>query len=590
MGEQRYAVRDIKGFTPGIDAAQSEEQFALGGRNYMFDSRGVKSPFGNRFLTPIQFDKPQHVHGVRLRLRGGDRAFVFAAHGILEWSESLGGWATIYSTPDTTLAPYRWTFEYLAGNLYFAHPRVGCLVLNLDTGICAPHTEVGTGTPDQVIAVGQNNGRLILLTSTLFSWSAPSNGLNFTPGFGGAGAQVLAERVAGDPILLTSYSRGVLTWTSGGVMRSEFTGDTMVYRHRQLSTEYRPINSFCSVRIDEDTSIILDERGLFQSRGESVTPYAPLFNEFLIDWIQQRDYNIGQNVRLEWDDLRRWLFVSYSDSYADPLYERAFIYYPPLEKWGEFNESHYGILPYKIVGSERADDYFGFIDSAGRPRYWLGTGSREKSVESTPEFKLANLYQPAIQKPSQYAVDEEGTYLGSAAKVRTFSAEGIDKPSGYYANGSVSPLVTQVTGLDSLFRFGYIRLYGDSAADQLTDINSVIVRSVKSGESDVLKLDFNLNPPGVVDTDFNAGSGQYDLGVDPLNYINHTLRLVGTLDGETEFMVDSPVLADFQQASRMYASHVSGLWIIVEIGAESVGEAYHIRTFEITATSGGRYL
>lgn len=592
MAEGKFQVLDMKGLTPGVDPTVSREIFALGGRNYVFDSKGVKSPFGNRAVSLVPLENADHIQGVRLRITGGDRTFWFVRHGIIEWDEDLGGWRTVFVTPDTANAPYRWTFEYLNGYLYFAHPAVGILVLNVESNYCAPHEEVGIGTPEQVLAISQNNGRLGVLTTTTLSWSAPSNGLNFTPALGQAGAQVVAERIAGDPIMLTSHARGFLTWTTGGVMRSEFTGDKAVFRHRTLQTEYRPINSFCTARVDEDTVIILDERGLFRSRGDQVSPFAPIFNEFLIGFMQERDYNVGQAVRIEWDDLQRRLYLSYSDSYANPIYEKCFVYYPPLDKWGEFNESHYGILPLKIGDSERADDYFGFVDGSRVARYWLGTGSRQKSVADSTGPETANLYIPEIEKPAQAIVGEEGRIVSAYGKLRGFDATLITQIEGYYTDGASVPQVPELTGLNSLVKFGLFRLTGEQAADEVSEITSVVIRNVISGESDVLTEDFMLVPDGTSDEDYQAivGEESVDLGIDPLNYINHTFELVGTKDGDTDWVRQTPELVDYDRAARYFACTVPGVWHIAEIGAESVGEVFHVKTFELTGTSQGRLL
>lgn len=590
MAQGKFAAKDIKGLTPGVDATQSQELFALDGNNYIFDSLGVKTPFGNRFVTPVQFLSPSHVQGFRLRLRGGDRSFVCCNHGVFEWDESAGGWLTVFWVNSIAATPYRWTYEYLNGYLYIAHPAVGFLVLNLDTNLCYPHAIVGVGTPTDVIALSQNNGRLGVLTSTTMSWSAPSNGLDFVPAFAGPGFQVLAERVAGDASMISSYARGMLTWTTGGIMRSEFTGDAAVFRHRTLNTEYRPINSFCIVRVDEDTCILLDERGLYQSRGESITPYAPLFNEFLIDFLQKNQFRNGTNVRLEWDDRQRRLYVSYSSSYSSPVFEKCFVYYPPLDKWGEFNEPHYGILPILITDSERSDDYFSFVDATGRLRYWKAIGSRQMDPLVAESPRLSNLYVPEIQKPTQHALDDTGQIVSSVGKLRGFDAAGITQVEGYYTQGSGVPVVAELTGLNARVRFGYVRLVGDSAADEVTEILSATVRSVQAGDPDSVTEDFNIVPDGTTDEDYNLLTGGEDLGLEVLNYVNHKFDLIGTLDGVSEFMRETPDMVSFQQAGRYYACSVSGVWIAAEFRAEDVGESFHIRTFELTGTTAGRYM
>lgn len=586
----RLALVDVKGLTPAVDPTQSGEAFALSGRNYVFDSLGVKSPFGDRYVSPVELTKPDHAQGFRLRLKGGDRCFHFFAYGIMEWDESTGGWQTIFATPDTTLVPYRWTFEYLNGYLYFAHPSAGLIVLNLSTGRADPHSKVADVTIPGVIAISQSNGRLGVLTTDSLYWSAPSNGLKFTPELGGAGAQVLAARVAGDPIMLTSYARGLLTWTTGGVLRSEFTGDSSVFRHRTLNTEYRPINSFCTARVDVDTSIILDERGLFRSRGEVMEPYAPIFNEFLIDFLQRNKFRTGANIRIEWDDRQRFLYMSYSSSYADSIYEKCFVYYPPLDKWGEFNELHYGIVPVIITNSERADDNFGFVDSDARLRYFARTGSREQRVEEADSPATGNLYIPEIQKPTQYNLGDDWTWVSSTAKARGFDATGLSQPENYYVSGSQAPIEPELRGLNAIVQIGLIRAQGSQSHDQMSEIVSCMIRNVKSGEANQLATDFNLIPDGTANEDFNVGSGLEDKGLDPLNYINHGLRIIGTIDGETEYDSEDMTLVRFDKASRQYVGSINGIWHVIEFDAIEVGEMFHARTIEMTAIDSGRWL
>src|SRR3546814_17528277 len=97
--------------------------------------------------------------------------------------------------------------------------------------------------------------------------------------------------------MVSNYAGGVLTWTTGGLMRSEFTGDQETYRHRDINTEYRPVNSFCVLQTDKNTSMILDERGIYRSQGEAPEPATPLFNEFLKDYIQKNRLKLDQNLR-----------------------------------------------------------------------------------------------------------------------------------------------------------------------------------------------------------------------------------------------------------------------------------------------------
>lgn len=582
MSQVAWKAAEILGLTPGLDLRVSEKIFAVGGKNFAFTSKGPRSVFGNRFLLPHPLGRPAHAQGVRVRLRSGDRTFTFEGESILEWSEALGGWKFLYVTPVTNISPYRWTVAYLNGYIYFCHPRTGIIVYNLDTEEVFNHN--GPGVPTSPLAICANNGRLVVLDDLYLSWSWQSDGLNFTPALGEAGQQLISDRVAGFPIMVSTYAQGVLVWTTGGVMRSEFTGDQEVYRHRNMNTEFRPINSFCTIQMDDNTIVILDERGLFQSQGGAPEPLAPLFNEFLIEYIRQNHLTLGQNVRVEWDDIRRFLFVSLSTSENNDKYERTFVLYPSLDKWGTFNSDHYGILPIGIQGNQRGGEYFGYVGIDGRVRYWSDFASREV-LPSDPSL---NLRYPAIQKPT---FQEEGGEFWVASTSLTFNSEPqseFEFPAGFYANDSNEPAAPAVEGLDAKLQVGLIRFDPQDSFDRMTEVIALMLGNVESGPENQLSEDYLVVPEGVEDEDYNEILGAEDFGEDSLAYINHQVRVISTIDGRSTFQEAVPQLTQFTQAARHYSCSTVGVWHILELSAESPGEAFHLRAFELTATDAGR--
>lgn len=585
MTTEVYRMSDVKGLTPAVDPTRSNDLFALNGRNYIFDAIGPKSPFGNRLLLPQPLVDSNHVQGIRLKLRGGDRCFTFTHKAILEWREDTGGWRVIYVTDDTSVQPYRWTFGFLSGNLFFCHPVVGIIQYNLDADAASALTT--EGTPTDALAICVDNGRLIAVTPEYLFWSDPSDGTNFSPKLGGAGFQKLAARVPGYPVMVSSYAKGVLTWTTGGVLRSDYTGDQETYRHRALNTEYRPLNSFCVFQSDENTIVILDERGFFQSSGEPPTPFAPVFNEFLIQWLQANKLRLTDipNVRLEWDDRQRLLYLSYSMSRSNPVYEDAFVLYPPTQKWGQFSESHYGILPFRIGTGERMDDYFGFVDGDRQARYWLATGSREKFDPAPTD----NLYYPPIQKPFHYEGGDEGTVLSSSGILNTVPTKPLNQRAGYYPIDGGTPTPPTLMGLFAKIQIGFIRNGKDVSYDELSELSQIMVRSAQSGPIARTSVDFNLAPPPA--QDFNQVDESAYYGVDEINYVNHGLMVIPTVDGISVFNgIVEPMLVGFSRGGRHFSLSAVGLWHIIELTANDVGEAFHLRTLEITATSAGRLL
>lgn len=582
MTSVAWKAADIQGLTPALDLRRSDKVFALGGKNFAFTSKGPRSIFGNRFLLPFTLGRPNHAQAIRIRLRSGDRVFTFAGDAILEWDEPAGGWKILYASPVTDLDPYRWTAGYLNGLIYFCHPRTGILVLDPESDIVYSHD--GPGVPTSPLAICVNHGRLVVLDDLYLSWSWQSDGLNFEPALGEAGQQLISDRVAGFPIMVNTYAQGVLVWTTGGVMRSEFTGDQEVYRHRNMNTEFRPVNSFCTIQQDDNTIVILDERGLFQSQGGTPEPFTPLFNEFLIEYIRQNKLILGQNVRVDWDDVRRLLYVSLSISENSSIYERTFVLYPSLDKWGTFNEIHNGILPVGIIGTQRSGQHYGFVDESGYVRFWGDYASREV----LPTTARLNLRYPLIHKPSY--VEDGGACIVTSSSL-TFNSEPQSEhlyPAGYYANDSNTVAAAETEGLDAKLQVGLIRFDPSDSHDRMTEITGIMLANQESGPETQLGEDYLTVPDGVSDEDYLAVEGAEDFGEDSLAYVNHQVRVVSTIDGRSTFMEADPQLEQFTEGARHYSCSSVGVWHILEVSAESPGEAFHLRAFELTATDAGR--
>lgn len=529
MASAKFKAADILGLTPGLDLRNSDKTFVVGGKNFAFTSLGPASLFGNRFLTTDALESPEHMQGVRVRLRSGDRVFSFSGDAILEWDENTTSWIERYATDSTNISPYRWTAGYLNGYIFFCHPVTGILVLDIETDVVTPHD--GPGVPTTPLAICVSNGRLCVLDDTYFAWSWQSDGMNFTPALGEAGQQKVSDRVSGFPIMINTYGQGVIIWTTGGMMRSEFTGDQEVFRHRNLNTEYRPINSFCTLQMDDNTCVILDERGLFQSAGGAPEPTAPMFNEYLIEYIRKNDLALGQNLRLEWDDMRRHMYVSVSLTPNLPHYEHAYVLYPSLDKWGIVNEVHHGILPVLVDANERAGNYFGFVDLAGRLHFWGDYPQRE-------------------------------IWNGAAA---------------------------EFAGLDAKLQIGLIRFpeIGDSY-DRMTEVIGLALGSMISGPQDVLGEDYLVVPDGVADEDYDEIAGAEDFGFGAPHYVNHQLRLISTIDGRSTFQECVPALVQFAEGVRHFSCSTVGVWHILEVSAESPGEAFHLQVVELNATDAGK--
>ncbi len=451
MGSQTYKAIDIKGLTPAIDPTRSDDMFVLNGKNYLFDALGPRSGFGSRFLLPHRLLNPVGVQGQQLDLQIGRRNFTITNQSIQIWDEELGGWRFIYVFPVSLVVDYRWSTAYVNGRVGFCHPDVGILTYDVDNDVCERLADLTVGSPDRPIAICDNNGRLVAVGPDYWHCGNPSDMLDWEIKLGGAVLQKVNDRVPGYPVMITSFANGTMVWTTGGVMRSEFTGDAAVYRHRAVQTKYRPVNSYCVVQLNDETVVVLDERGLFQTKGDSLEPYAPVFNEFLNAYIKNNDLDLTQALRLEWNPTAKLLYLSVKLAYGTALYEKCYVHYPAIDKWGSFDSPHFGILPIWIDKGPRRDDYFGFVDAAGRFNYWL----RSTDCEVLPVDATLDLYYPLVQKPLGSDYDSTG---------RISSASGIIM-SGY----EMFPDITVPLGF---------RILLDTTGDILTEGGLVLIEPI----------------------------------------------------------------------------------------------------------------
>ena len=591
MGTQKFVASEIKGYSPSTENTVTQDIQSIQGRNYLFDTRGPKSMFGNRYLCPIPFFRPEYIQGHRLHFKDGDITFTIAVDGIYRWREEIGGWELLYQTEDTSVNPYRWTACYLEQVIYLCHPQVGILVYLPDRNVVFPYEEIGIVGPVQPLAITVNNGRLCVIDPIFFSWSMPSDGLDFTPALGGGGFQQISDRVGGTPIMITSYAGACLTWTTGGVLRSEFTGDAAVFRHRALSTDVRPANSFCVVGVANDTSIILDERGLYTTQGDIPQQLDPSFNQFLKEYIRDNGLKQGNRLRIEWDELQRYFYLSLSLAYGSQGYDRCFNMNPDVAKWGEFSDFHYGILPVRIDDSSRIGDYYSYCDYSGRIRVWVPTPTTELEP-GVDSYYGSNLYYPAVDKPAMLHVPYTGIILSTTIKAHSWDASTLAISygrAGYYDEGTGTPSLISVAGLDATVTFGLFRPTGGGASDESSEILGVSIRSWPSQNPNVFIEDYELED-GMEDFESSPNPDiDYGDGVIP-SIVNHGLIVHSTFDGVSDFMTVEPIITQFAQNARYYSCSTVGMWHSIEVTAYKPGESFHIVGGEITVASAGRIL
>ena len=239
-----------------------------------------------------------------------------------------------------------------------------------------------------------------------------------------------------------------------------------------------------------------------------------------------------------------------------------------------------------IQDSDRTLDYFGYVDADGRVNYWLEAGC----VQIMPlETKLDAVY-PLIQKPATFEPGETGVILSSSITLNTVPVSTYNQIAGLYAYDADTPFSPFLAPLLANVQIGLLSLGDQAEHDRMVEVQGIYVGSAISGIEDPDTVDYTLIPAGVDDEDYVELTGGEDFGVEGADYVNHGLRVMGTVDGRTIFDEAVPDLVRFDRSSRNYACHVTGLWHILELTAMNVGESFHIKHVRFTVSDGGRLL
>jgi hypothetical protein len=264
-----------------------------------------------------------------------------------------------------------------------------------------------------------------------------------------------------------------------------------------------------------------------------------------------------------------------------PIYEKTFVLYQPIDKWGSFDEAHYGMFPTRIPAGARADRTFSFVDSTGHVRIFNLSGNREIHP-ITP----TSLFLPSVQRPVVAAADGSALLVSSTGRLKHGTVQFAR--AGYYSDGGPTPI--EVRGLDSMIRIGHIRPLAERSPDDMAEVIGVAIMNVLSGPANQFTDDYAIITSGTADEDYLVVSGLTDFGPTRRTYIDHGLRVLSSVDGSTYWAAVAPDVAGVSDGVRYYTCAVVGVYHTIELTAIEVGHAIHLRNLELTATSAGRLM
>lgn len=594
MPSLRIKGSDVKGLMPSVDARATGDYRLLDGKNVAWDSRGPKTGYSSRMLTPFPITAQKDVDGLRV----GPYTFVFPQDCIMAWPTIAPLSWTIYyafNTPIPASQKGPWHGIYFNGLVYLAQRYRGFFastINNLGNTVFSQKTSADIpGLIPNVQALDVVRGRAIIVNATTIQWGAVGNLTSLAPAPGGAGFQAISQYTKGDFVALATYQNGFIVWTTGGAISAEFIDGDSVWRFDTFRSLDRPISQDAIVTLITGGSVILSHQGVQVFDGNQMQPLSSDFNEFLRDYMKDR-IDTETYWRLEYDQNRQMIYVMESTDFQ--TYHNTFVLYPTIDRWGIFSERVSGILPL-------TNDLFGYIDAQGRVCYFIETINR--GDDPMPATQVSRFF-PRIDKsdsiPSSSAVSND-YYMNAAAILM------VDVPAaGWYDPASDMPTSGYMKGMDSWMNIGYFRPEElNQTLDQIVEIQQIILGSLPT-QPNVLATDATVSWKTNVDgsnyfftttQDWNSAGAAEDWNANGtaedwmwagagLPITTYGLKILGSEDGIT---VDEriPNVSRFFTGALKYSAMTWNVLNVIHVEASAVNEFFHGRYIELTGVYGG---
>lgn len=500
-------IKAIKGLLPAFDARQPADPFIMDGRNFVLDTKGVKSSFSNKILSYSQLYTPACSATVRF----GTTVFYCTFGAIMLYDNVTNQWYSVYTFADDG-SQWPWSSATCGHAYYFCRKGVGVIeyVPSTNTWMLIDPTQL----PADPRAITQAYGHLICVGQYYTAWSAQDDGTNWiatlSSSAGAQGHTIISGNANG--ITAKQTNSGFLVYTDSGAYEGQLSFSGAPFRFIPYNRAFAPINPFCFADIDDTTHVVLDVKGMFKvivdglspymDAGQSTnnTPFDPEFNQYLTETLlPSKDLSIQTSIRMFYDKTNKSLYLSIADDSNPTLYTMAFVNYTPRGEWGRFDYSHYFVGEVQLTQGASKGDVVGFCDSKGYFRRFIS----DVFAESWPALPDYYNWAPMFEVPVRIQTTQNTASSNSTVTIFGSLARCTDY--------SEAVLFTLTGGLYTLTTTEAIEpiLTGAPVPEVAVLISvSVFDWNTSTDPSE----DWNTIPDGTADEDYSTGSLGYVFG------------------------------------------------------------------------------
>lgn len=632
---QTLLARDLNPWTPVIDARKSDKPQIITGINFRDGIDGPISAFSAAFVNDNLFDTNTRANIDELPI---DNDILYGTPtGVYKIDQTSGVVWNILPITITKLF-WPWTIAKVGGFFYIAQYGIGLWQYDQTNDIM---TQIVTPSGQDIFYVAESYGRLIYFDLTVVAVSALDDGTDFIPNLATAAQAQAQSMVGGTAYAIVSIVDGFLVYFSSGVMKATYTSAANVFNWSKLSTGIKLFSPNASVYCPMFGSITLDRNGLWLTQEYNYTTYgkpAPwevvMGNYIKKNIINGMDYTKPGVVSMYYSQAMQMIFIFFSANASQGLFTTTLCYDCISQRWGSFNEPHYGI--FETYNAATATYTASYMDTSGYMKEFTNSNYSEDYPDDNtglndylyrPDLTDRDMSQflganPAINggvifyeghseiKFSDHApwfynaYTVSGLYIINSAPYSDTNEGLYDIPfdvtsspmiGGSNINDDFSgglllialPYIINEQGLNSSITIGPFRANDQQAfAEETTHLESVQL-GMQATNAFLIYVDWNTT---VGSQDWNAIDGAIDWGAGAQIPTTYGLTLSDTNDGfSSPFFGDEDleVFQDFGSSQLFKPAGNSSIYHTLTLSAENVGDFYALKVIDITAQFDG---
>ena len=418
----------IGAYTPYYDAKQLAEFSVVGGKNFMPTVSGYKSAFGSDVLTDRVLDTRLLLNSQIFSL--SESALVLCnRYGVMQYDADSEGWYFIVKASSELTSEYPWSIACVGGDWYFCKRGFGVWRYRLSE---RSGKFVIDNVPTDPVSICASGGRLVILGSSTYAWSAIGDGTDLeTSLVTGAGFQALSL-IGGKPLAVKSITIGYLVYTTAGIIRVEAIDTPNPFYHRVLTADdYAPVSPWAICELGTGSTVFLAKSGLYATSGDYPQILEKDFSKWLtsttLKYLLQSRYNLP--LALSYDANRRWLILSYAEYAIDASpYSVAYVLDIELAKWGRFDNNHYFISSAYVTDPR----FLGYRTITASTDGAIRIINKDYGRTEVADSRYKTNY-PVCYRPSYKEYDQLGGSLNvftSAAQLDVFDFASLGKSVG----------------------------------------------------------------------------------------------------------------------------------------------------------------